>query len=110
MGRRGDQSKGDSMKSLKTVRTTLIAAALLGSALAVATLVRAQGADAAAKGTYKVDPVHSSVIFKVKHFNTSNFYGRFNTATGSFDLSEGGSVDVKIDINSLSSGNPKRDT
>ncbi len=32
--------------------------------------------------TYKIDPVHSSVVFRVKHMNLSYFYGRFNEISG----------------------------
>ncbi|MHC4106721.1 MAG: YceI family protein [Planctomycetota bacterium] len=29
-----------------------------------------------------VDPVHSAVVFRIKHFDVSYFYGRFNRITG----------------------------
>jgi hypothetical protein len=31
-----------------------------------------------AADTFKVDPVHSSVVFSVQHLGVINFYGRFN--------------------------------
>ena len=34
-----------------------------------------------AADTFKIDPVHSSVVFSVTHFGT-NFYGRFNDVKG----------------------------
>lgn len=37
---------------------------------------------AMAAETYKVDAVHSSFLFRAKHFNAGYFYGRFNEATG----------------------------
>jgi polyisoprenoid-binding protein YceI len=40
----------------------------------------------AAAATYQIDPVHSSVMFKVKHLGTANFYGRFNDVSGSIDF------------------------
>ena len=40
-------------------------------------------ARALAGETYQADPVHSSVIFRVKHANTAYFWGRFNEITGS---------------------------
>src|SRR5205085_12685028 len=49
------------------------------------------------------------VLFKIKHFNATNFYGRFNEASGSFNLGPSGFVNVKIAMESLMSGNPKRD-
>ena len=36
--------------------------------------------------TYSADPVHSSVVFRVKHMNTSYAWGRFNDLSGSFTL------------------------
>src|SRR4030095_14276065 len=35
---------------------------------------------------FKIDPVHTSVIFKIQHMGVSNFYGRFNDASGSYSL------------------------
>ena len=39
-----------------------------------------------AADTYTADPVHSSVVFKVKHMGTSTAWGRFNALAGSFTL------------------------
>ncbi len=41
---------------------------------------------APAAETYSADPVHSSVVFRVKHMNTSYAWGRFNNMSGSFTL------------------------
>lgn len=44
---------------------------------------RVPGFEAGADQTvYEVDPVHSSVVFKIRHNNLSNFYGRFNIIKG----------------------------
>jgi polyisoprenoid-binding protein YceI len=53
----------------------------LSAAIAAASSVAASAAD-----TFTADPVHSSVVFKVKHMNTSTFWGRFDTLAGSFTL------------------------
>jgi polyisoprenoid-binding protein YceI len=45
-------------------------------------------ASAAATGKYKVDPVHSSNVFCIKHVNVTNFYGRFNEMSGTFALDD----------------------
>jgi polyisoprenoid-binding protein YceI len=67
----------------------------------------------AAVETYKVDPVHSSVIYKIRHMNTTNFYGRFDDLQGTVVLDEAapesGSINLEIKTDSLDSGNPKRD-
>ena len=39
-------------------------------------------------GTYNVDPVHSSVGFKVKHMMISHVKGSFDKFTGSFNYDE----------------------
>jgi polyisoprenoid-binding protein YceI len=41
---------------------------------------------AIAADTYTVDSVHSSVVFKVKHMNTSHAWGRFDKIDGSFAI------------------------
>jgi len=35
---------------------------------------------------FQIDPVHSAVLFKVKHMNTSYAFGRFNDMSGTVDL------------------------
>jgi polyisoprenoid-binding protein YceI len=61
--------------------------------------------------TYQVDPVHSSVVFRITHLGVSAFYGRFNKTTGSFTTNDAGtgSVEITIDANSVDSANDKRD-
>ena len=63
--------------------------------------------------TWKIDPVHSSVVFKVKHANASWFYGTFTGISGSLTLDadkpENGKVEVKIDAASIASRDDKRD-
>src|SRR5688500_18228220 len=41
---------------------------------------------AMAADSFKVDPVHSSMMFRIKHLNVANFYGRFNGPTGTFSI------------------------
>jgi polyisoprenoid-binding protein YceI len=56
--------------------------------LIVFALVVALGLPALAADNYKVDPVHSSVVFRIKHANTAYVWGRFNDPAGSFTLDE----------------------
>ncbi len=69
--------------------------------------------DAAAPDSYKVDSVHSSVIFRVKHLNTANFYGRFNDIKGeiSWDAadSSGSSLSIEIPLSGIDSKSQGRD-
>jgi polyisoprenoid-binding protein YceI len=63
--------------------------------------------------TYRVDPVHSFVLFRVKHMNTAYAYGRFNSFSGTIVVNEQdpakSSVEFEIDANSIDTGNGQRD-
>ena len=66
-----------------------------------------------AADTYEIDPVHSSVLFKIRHLNVADFYGRFNEVTGtvSFDKEDAAksSVSLEVKIDSVDTHNAKRD-
>lgn len=63
--------------------------------------------------TYQIDPVHTSLVFRVKHMNTAYVYGRFNHVTGSIVLDERNparsSVTIEVDANSVFTANEQRD-
>lgn len=63
--------------------------------------------------SFKVDTVHSSVVFKIRHNGVSNFYGRFNDFGGEFtfdpeDLSAA-NFDISVKATSIDTGNDNRD-
>ncbi len=62
---------------------------------------------------YKIDPAHTAIIFKVNHLGFSNTYGMFPDVEGSFTLDEAkpekSSVELKINVEALSTHNEKRD-
>lgn len=65
-----------------------------------------------ATGTYAFDVGHSSILFRIKHFNTAWNFGRFETYSGEFVLDADPakcSVKVEIDASSVDSFNEKRD-
>jgi polyisoprenoid-binding protein YceI len=107
------------MQKNKTIRTfsafALSAAVVGAAALTVGNSVNAAQesakTQAAAGGAFKVDPVHASVIFGIKHLKASNFYGRFNDISGSFllDGSDKSMIDVSVKTASVDTGNSKRD-
>jgi polyisoprenoid-binding protein YceI len=71
------------------------------------------GSGALAIDNYKVDPDHSTVIFKAVHFGTSHTYGRFTKVSGDFkwddkDVSKD-AVDFDIATDSLNTDVEKRD-
>ncbi len=64
-------------------------------------------------GDFKIDAVHSIVLFKIKHASTSWQFGRFDTIDGSFSIDtakpEASKVDIKIDAESIDTNNKHRD-
>lgn len=59
--------------------------------------------------TFTADPVHSSVVFKIRHMGVSDFYGSFTKTSGSFTLGDTLSADITVDAASVNTNNPKRD-
>jgi len=80
----------------------LAATAALGLLLA--------GTPVALAASFDVDPVHSTVLFKVNHLGFMDFYGRFDHIAGAFRV-EGasGSVEIEIRTDSINTGNEQRD-
>jgi polyisoprenoid-binding protein YceI len=66
-----------------------------------------------AQDAYKIDPVHSSIAFKVKHMMVSDVRGTFDMFEGTINLDpknvENSTVEVTIDATSISTKNEKRD-
>ncbi len=75
---------------------------------AVGALDAARAADA-----YKIDKVHSTVIFRIKHLNAGYSYGRFNEIAGTIDWDadkpEACKLDVTVKTDSIDTGDKKRD-
>jgi polyisoprenoid-binding protein YceI len=53
---------------------------LTSLALAGAPVVRAD--------SYKIDPVHSAILFEIGHFGVGNIYGRFDSFSGDLTFGE----------------------
>jgi polyisoprenoid-binding protein YceI len=67
----------------------------------------------ASGATYQLDPVHSSIQFKIRHLTISNVTGMFNSFNGVATI-EGEDlstlrIEVTIDAASIYTGNQKRD-
>jgi polyisoprenoid-binding protein YceI len=64
--------------------------------------------------TWVIDPAHSEVGFGIRHMSVSNVHGRFGNLVGNIILNEvdatKSSVQVTIDVNSIDTGETKRDT
>jgi polyisoprenoid-binding protein YceI len=65
------------------------------------------------KASYKVDPVHSAVLFKILHLGASNVWGRFNSFSGSMTLDDSSptasSLDFEVKPDTIDTSNEKRD-
>ncbi len=64
--------------------------------------------------TYQIDTAHTQAQFKVRHLMISNVKGEFTKVTGTVDLDDANptaaSINVTIDVNSISTREPQRDT
>lgn len=93
-----------------TLGTLAAALTLSAGAPAPVTAAPAPAAPAPAAGSFKVDAVHSSAFFKIKHLNVANFYGRFNDIGGTFTLGPAASFNITIKADSVDTNNKKRDS
>jgi polyisoprenoid-binding protein YceI len=84
---------------------------LLGLALFVGLGLFSGPAQAA--DTFTIDPVHSSLVFRVKHLNIGHIYGRFNQYSGTFAFDDKNPADCKLEmevkIDSIDTANGDRD-
>jgi polyisoprenoid-binding protein YceI len=97
------------------MRRALVVAGLVGMVGAAGLLggMRAPSSEVLpAAGSWNVDAVHSSVVFRIKHMNTSYFYGHFNELTGTVAYDDAkpdaGSMDLSIKIESVDTHNQNR--
>jgi polyisoprenoid-binding protein YceI len=77
----------------------------------VATLALA-ASSALAATTYKVDPVHSQLLFKVNHLGVSNNWGSITAPQGSIVVGDDGAptaVSVEVKAANVDTHNDKRD-
>src|SRR5580704_9847872 len=63
--------------------------------------------------TYQIDTAHTHAQFKVRHLMISNVKGEFTKVTGTVELDDANpsasSINVTIDVNSVSTREPQRD-
>lgn len=81
--------------------------------VALAGLLTALWALPAFAQTYQVDPVHTSLVFRVKHMNTAFVYGMFRDIKGTVVVDEANparsSINLEVDANSVFTANEQRD-
>lgn len=78
---------------------------------AIALSLLALPAVAFAADDYKVDTVHSAVVFHAVHFGVGHTYGRFNDFEGTFVVDNGAptSIDITVKAESVDTNVEKRD-
>ena len=85
----------------------------MNTASIIAASVLCSAAFANAADNFKIDPVHSSVLFSIKHLGVTDFYAVFKDISGtvSFDQADPSksSVELTVPVESIDSRNPKRD-
>ena len=71
------------------------------------------GTTAARADSFKIDPVHSAILFKINHFGVGNVYGRFDSFSGdlTFDKNDPSKdvVNVEIKTDSVDTNAADRD-
>jgi len=89
------------------MRNTTIAVCFLGLLLGTTRQAQAQAE------TYKVDPVHTMVLFRIKHLGVSYTHGRLNDISGRFTIDTANpaasKVELEIKAASIDTNDAKRD-
>jgi polyisoprenoid-binding protein YceI len=93
---------------------TILAIASVALALPLVAVAASQeGAKAAGPTTFEIDPVHSSVTFRLRHLGVAYATGRFNTLSGelTYDAADASkcSVSATVDPASVDTNNDDRD-
>jgi polyisoprenoid-binding protein YceI len=82
-------------------------------AVAVVSCLWLPARPAVAADSYKADPAHSSVVFRVKHMQTSYAWGRFNEISGSFAIDDAEPTQSRFEFEvksaSVDTANTRRD-
>ena len=67
----------------------------------------------AKKGTYRIDPRHSQILFQIRHMQLSDFFGRFGKVSGTLvfdpDAPEKSTLDAAVDMTAIDTHVPELD-
>ena len=68
---------------------------------------------AVAAENYKLDPAHTSVVFRIKHLGVAYVYGSFQGTTGTFQFDEmspsNNGIEIEVSSDKVDTGVEKRD-
>src|SRR4051812_209696 len=82
-------------------------------AILAAALILSGASVAQAATNFKVDPVHSTILFRVQHMSAGQFWGRFNDPSGTvvWDTEDPtkSTIEVSVQSKNLDTHNAKRD-
>lgn len=96
---------------MMTVTHRILRRAVYAMVLSVIISVWGPGADALE--VYQLDPVHSSILFRIRHLNITNVFGRIDGPTGVIHLDEANpaanSVEIMVKSEKLDTRNGDRD-
>ena len=91
------------------LRSILCASLAFGASAAFADV--STNPQSAPKGTYKLEPNHTSVLFCIRHMGIADYCGRFNTISGKIDFNGAqpakSSANIEIDMTSLDTPSDK---
>ena len=83
------------------------------ASLALLVVLCAFASQVQAGDAFKIDPVHSSVIFRIGHANVGIIYGRFNDAAGEFTIDKDDATkntfNIELQVNNVDTHQEKRD-
>jgi polyisoprenoid-binding protein YceI len=86
----------------------LSAAVVMGMVFSGAAATVARAAD-----SFKIDPIHGTVIYRINHLGVANAYGRFDEPTGTVTIDKDdaskSSFNFEVQTTKVDTGNPKRD-
>ncbi|GJQ29544.1 MAG: polyisoprenoid-binding protein [Phycisphaerae bacterium] len=96
-----------------TVSSLVLAAGVGVGGLALLPAPAPAPTTSAAAGAWTVDPVHSFVVFKIRHNGAGNAYGMIHNPAGTFTIDpakpEASSIEVTLQAEKVSTGNDGRD-
>ena len=95
------------------LKTLVIAAVIVGAGIGgTLGLPTPAAARQSSENTFELDPVHSMVVFRIKHMGVAYVYGSFWEPTGSYSLDAHNTtnsfVKIELDASKVDTGNDRR--
>ncbi|HEY2035141.1 MAG TPA: YceI family protein [Rhizomicrobium sp.] len=95
------------------MRVKLVATLQVAAVVIIGLSVSAFGPVDAKKGTYKIDPRHTQIIFEIQHMGLSNFLGRLGPVSGTLQFDpaapESSALGADVDMTTIDTHVPELD-